>query len=822
MLHRFKGVYHRYLSGRTLPLSKGVQLRDEAGTVFANAESIGLRGGHLELSGWTTAERVELRAGEFKASARPSLPRLDVARSMSLPDTLPTGFRLEIPFFGGDATATFITQDARHILSLTDITPGKIRIARLRALPRFLTKLASAAPMIVKYNANPDRALLTKIKSALELDLFERSIRLDPNILDSPKAPTPDIPRVTIILPIYNAFDLVQETLRRLTDHTPQPFDLILIEDCSTDDRIRPYLKKWTSKQDPKACKIELIEHSENQGFIKSVNEGFARARALDQHVVLLNSDAHVPQNWLPRLIAPLLKGDKIASVTPMSNDAEILSAPTICQRSDLAAGAVDLIDETAARLTAPSLSQTIPTGVGFCMAIGSAALNAAPDFDESFGRGYGEEVDWCQRLRATGGTHLALANLFVDHRGGASFGSDEKLRLITENNAKIARRYPSYDAEVQDFIAADPLLTARLAIGIAIAGQASPLVPVYLAHSLGGGAENYLKDRIATDLEEGQPSIVLRVGGQARFGLELHSPTGVTRGETEDFAIIARLLESLPQKRILYSCGVGDPDPVSLPRRLVDLKGPGDTLDILIHDFFALSPSYCLLDQNDHFTGVPEADDPDRAHNNPTSLTEWRAAWSTLFDAADSVITFSKDSAKHVARAYPNARKKIKTKPHKLLHPVPKIVATPNVKPVIAVLGNIGLQKGARVVAEMARKNAGSEELDLMVLGNVDPNIKMPGDLTVHGGYNLDDLPDLAARYGIAGWAVPSIWPETFSYTTHEALATGLPVFVFDLGAQAEAAKPAPNGIVVATDGKLSLADAMLQAITSEFVKRS
>ena len=47
--------------------------------------------------------------------------------------------------------------------------------------------------------------------------------------------------------------------------------------------------------------------------------------------------------------------------------------------------------------------------------------------------------------------------------------------------------------------------------------------------------------------------------------------------------------------------------------------------------------------------------------------------------------------------------------------------------------------------------------------------------------------------------WLIPSIWPETFSYAVHEALATGLPVFVFDLGAQAHAAAAAENGHLLA-----------------------
>jgi glycosyltransferase involved in cell wall biosynthesis len=39
----------------------------------------------------------------------------------------------------------------------------------------------------------------------------------------------------------------------------------------------------------------------------------------------------------------------------------------------------------------------------------------------------------------------------------------------------------------------------------------------------------------------------------------------------------------------------------------------------------------------------------------------------------------------------------------------------------------------------------------------------------------------------------MPSVWPETYSFATREALATGLPVFAFDIGAQGEAVRARP-----------------------------
>ena len=70
-------------------------------------------------------------------------------------------------------------------------------------------------------------------------------------------------------------------------------------------------------------------------------------------------------------------------------------------------------------------------TGVGFCMYVTRAALDLCGVFDEeTFGLGYGEEVDFCLRATRLGLRHLVEDSTFVYHRGGVSFGErDEELR---------------------------------------------------------------------------------------------------------------------------------------------------------------------------------------------------------------------------------------------------------------------------------------------------------------------------------------------------------------------------------------------------------
>ncbi|MEM8582435.1 MAG: glycosyl transferase, partial [Pseudomonadota bacterium] len=89
-----------------------------------------------------------------------------------------------------------------------------------------------------------------------------------------------------------------------------------------------------------------------------------------------------------------------------------------------------------------------------------------------------------------------------------------------------------------------------------------------------------------------------------------------------------------------------------------------------------------------------------------------------------------------------------------------------------------------------------------------------LPNGIPCTGTYQSGDISALAERYGVTRWLIPSIWPETFSFTTHEALATGLPVHAFHLGAQGGAVSKARNGIPVHFDPDADLAEFVLSTM--------
>ena len=793
MLRKLYLIFLRYAEHNLSLDRAGGPFKDSVGRNLGWVDAITLRGNRLTVTGWTTAARIGLVLGRTRLWTIPELTQ---------PGSDARGFTLELPFDVGNLVLHIGEEDDLVFCTFRGITQAEVIRARARLILPYARTLFGLLPVIWRWKRQGDMGAREVVKERLGLVPAACTAKMEsgPILPFEVSLMGASFDRITIVLPIYNAYDVLIECLDRVAAHTDLDWYLIAIEDQSSDARVWPMLKEWAKLQ---GDRVILLRNDVNLGFIGTVNRGLLKALPRGVPVVVLNSDALVPQGWAKRLVAPLADLT-IATVTPMSNDAEIFTVPVICQRHDLRVGEADALDRVAQTLNPISGLVDAPTGVGFCMAISPAYLAQEPLFDTAFGRGYGEETDWCQKIRARGGRNVCTPALFVEHRGGTSFGSAAKQALLERNGTKISRRYPSYDTEVQTFIRDDPGNTARLVLGLAWAAGRQDEVPVYLAHAMGGGADNYLNHCIARHLEKKHAAVVLRVGQGHRWKVELHTELGTTQGMTNEVTLVNALCAYLPKMRLIYSCGVGAHDAVELPQVLMGIaRGAGrmHPIEVLFHDFYPVSPSYTLLDNEGLYRGVPVAGGPlanNSAHHytrpghRDATLADWQRAWGALITAAERCVVFSENSAGLITQAYPQVANSIVLEPHQLLSAVPRIAPQTQSLPVIGVLGNIGYQKGAALLQKLSRDLAHTRAARLVVIGQLDPSFPLAAPAQVHGNYEVRDLAGLVDRYGISGWLIPSIWPETFSFTTHEALATGMPVVSLDLGAQGDAVRKA------------------------------
>ena len=604
-----------------------------------------------------------------------------------------------------------------------------------------------------------------------------------------PLAPAP-LP-VDVIVPVYRGLADTRRCIESvLASACRTPWRLILINDASPEPEVTRYLRDVA----PTDQRITLLENEENLGFVGTVNRGMALSA--DNDVLLLNSDTEVANDWLDRIRAAAYGDQKVASVTPFSNNATICSYPRFCQDNALPEGwDTARLDALFAR-TNPGQVVDVPTGVGFCMYIRRAALAALGLFDvEHFGKGYGEENDFCIRAADAGWRNLHALDTFVRHFGGVSFGDSKSPRERAAMDT-LRRLHPRYESEVLAFVQGDPARLARIMVDVArLLDGGRPLILAVL-HDRQGGTERHVHE-LASTLRERAQFLVLRPLPGQRVSLRLPDPEEgfelvyALADETE--ALIA-LLRQLGVCHLHYHHLLGHGDAIlRLPQRL------GVACDFTAHDYYTICPQISLTRRDNRYCGEEGVQQcTDCLAESPApggeDILSWRARHVEFLNAARFVMAPARDVLLRLARHAPGAA--LRLVPHTDIGP-DTVLPAPDPAPLagerplrVVVIGALSTIKGADLledVALAARKLDAPVEFHLLGYGYRALKTQPHARLTVHGRYDEQDLPELLRWLQPDVVWFPAQWPETYSYTLSACLLGGWPVVAPDLGAFAE-----------------------------------
>ena len=257
---------------------------------------------------------------------------------------------------------------------------------------------------------------------------------------------------VDVIVPVYAGrtdtlacLDTIKASINTIA------YRVVVVDDASPDTLLVKALKERAQRNE-----ITLICRPVNAGFSGAVNTALALDNSRD--VILLNADTLVFGDWLDRLHAAAYQNELFGTVTPLSNHGELLSYPKAMHNNPVFdVKHAELIDQTVSLLGSKQ-PVTIPVGVGFCFYIKRQVLNAVGFFDEAtFGRGYGEDTDFCLRVEQAGFRNVCAANTYVVHWGSRSFGT-EKNYLVEQNLPQIHIRYLQHAKDYGQFLADKPL----------------------------------------------------------------------------------------------------------------------------------------------------------------------------------------------------------------------------------------------------------------------------------------------------------------------------------------------------------------------------
>ena len=275
-----------------------------------------------------------------------------------------------------------------------------------------------------------------------------------------PSVRTSETLTVDILIPVYDGLEETLEcihsvlTARKLNE---TPHRVVVLEDASP---IAPLVKALQVMA--ANGKIHLVHRPTNLGFIRNMNRGMTLRPNSD--VVWLNADTRVHGNWLDRLKTSAYCSKDVASVTPLTNNGELMSFPFGRVSHPMPSLAEHAELDNLARVV-NSAPIELETGCGFCLYIKRGALDAVGYLDEvDLNRGYGEETDWCLRASGAGWRHLGATNVFVAHKGGVSFGEEKAMR-VAYNNAILRKRFPDAERRYEVYCKRDPIRKSRSAL---------------------------------------------------------------------------------------------------------------------------------------------------------------------------------------------------------------------------------------------------------------------------------------------------------------------------------------------------------------------
>lgn len=611
---------------------------------------------------------------------------------------------------------------------------------------------------------------------------------------------------VDIILPIYNSYDSVKLCIESIFEASDLPFKLFLVNDCSTDLNIRKLIVNTKKKEGENFNEeIIIIDNRVNLGYTKSVNLCLS---ITENDVLLLNSDCILPKNSLSKLFKPIFSSNKIATVSPLTNDNSILS---LVDKNDQFESIIRNLDnlELINSLLSNSINGQyieLPTGVGYCMAIARNAITKIGQYDsELFPKMYGEENDFCIRALNSGFKNVLASNLFVHHYESLSekeSSSANKTELLQNALINLNLTYKGYDGLVSSDKLLNQLTQIKNFIRLLLTTTSSEKEFMLIVHNPGlkGGSFEFLKDlklRFANEYK-----YLYLLADEKHLSITYFSDNNLKNEISIDFswdeinANTGMILKKLRVSRIFVNqlYGMQFRNIISL---FQETKIP---YDFITHDFFSICPSITLTNKDNTFCRLETNPDncanclkgkfPEREETfNTDFVREWRVVFHQFLKNAQNVFCPSEDTIKKHKAYYPDINYKVlKCRVNPFVEYVNDIHTIERNTFHLGILGAINDHKGLKIIEALdSWIKKYDKNIKITVIGHTSNQTtayeSVDGRLRITGPYNpilvskiLKEVnPDLVL--GI------SMMMETYCYTAREAIFSGFPMLSFDEG---------------------------------------
>ena len=259
---------------------------------------------------------------------------------------------------------------------------------------------------------------------------------------------------LSIIIVNWNGGDLLSRTVESVVAAPPSvAHEVVVVDNASSDDSLAR-LRSSAAVQ-TLGDRLRVFENTENLGFGRANNQAFAQTDA--PLVLLLNPDTEVTAGSIERLIRTVRSGGRVGAAGPKLLNADGSVQVSVWRNPPATwellltgfrlhkllprrvRGGLFLAEhfDYARRRTVGMLS-------GAAMLVRREVIEEVGGFDESFHM-YGEDNEWCLRIKRAGWQLIFEPEAVVMHHGGASslkrWESLEKMRVQAEGYLLFLRR---------------------------------------------------------------------------------------------------------------------------------------------------------------------------------------------------------------------------------------------------------------------------------------------------------------------------------------------------------------------------------------------
>ena len=238
---------------------------------------------------------------------------------------------------------------------------------------------------------------------------------------------------INLIVLSHNNFDYTtKKCLASLVPQLEDKYSLTVVDNNSHAESRNNLIEHYQENNS-----VDLIFSKKNLGFAGGMNLGVKHTKG--EWLVLINSDTYFYKDCLS-IMSKYLQITQFDVIGFLTNAAG--TAQEIIKSDDdvFIKNTAEYIHKNPSNIEIPLIRADF-----FCCAIRRECWDSLHGFDEIYGLGYYEDIDFSERAKKAGFRVGMTEDIFIAHTGGASFKgfSNDQKKLIKKNKAIFTKRFP-------------------------------------------------------------------------------------------------------------------------------------------------------------------------------------------------------------------------------------------------------------------------------------------------------------------------------------------------------------------------------------------